>query len=186
MAKHARTFLDAAQLAVGSAAAAVAVASGALVLGLPRLGPRIGIGRFVGANRAFMGWCFLISATALLIVQVLPWALPLATSRLMARAALRRGKKHLRRLTRSEKNILNQYVSRRARTLVLDSRSNATVALQNAGVIKRAADTEDPWTGLPFTITPWAWNYVRTHGELLHHPDSSLSRLSDWRAAPRA
>ena len=186
MPKHTRTWLFGARLVVASAAGTIAVASGALLSGLPRLAPRLGLQGVVEAYREVIGLCCLVSLATLLVTQVLPWMARVATRHLRAWSDLRKGRKRLRSLTRSEKNILNQYISRQTRVLVLDSRSGATVALQKAGVISRQGASVDPWTGQTFSISPWALNYVSTNRSLLAHTGNSLTELSDWRADRRA
>jgi hypothetical protein len=186
MTKHTRTFLVGARLVVASAAGTIAIASGALLFGLPRLLPRFGLDGLVTAYREIIGLCCLVSTTTLLVTYVLPWTARVTMRQLKGSSNLRKGQKRLQVLTRSEKNILNQYVSRQTRVLVLDSRSGATAALQKAGVISRTGASEDPWTGQTFTIAPWAWNYMRVNRSVLHHTGNSLTQLSDWRADRRA
>jgi Super-infection exclusion protein B len=186
MTKHTRTFLFGARLMVASAAGTIAIASAALLFGLPRLLPRFGLDGLVTTYRQVIGLSCLVSTTTLLVTQVLPWTARVTIRHLKARLDLRKGRKRLQVLTRSEKNILNQYVSRQTRVLVLDSRSGATAALQKAGVISRTSESEDPWTGQNFTIAPWAWNYVRTNSGVLRQTGNSLTEMSDWRASRRA
>ena len=175
------TLLVRARLAARSVVAAIAVASGILLLGPPWLIARMGLQEVVSARRELIGLGCLAATAALLVTQVLPWSIALVTRRLEQWSDFKKGKKRLHDLTRSEKNILKQYLARESRTLVLDGRSSATVALQRTEVITRTGDLEDTLTGMTFTISPWAWNYLRTNRHILETSESSPTRLSDWR-----
>lgn len=184
MTKNTRTFLLGARLAARTAVAAIAVASGTLLFGPLWLITRMGLRELVTTHRESIGLGCLASTATLLVTQVFPWGIRVVLGHLKEWSDFRKGKKRLHDLTRSEKNILNQYVSRDTSTLVLDGKSGATMALQRDGIICRTSElentSEETSIGLIFTIVPWAWNYLRTNRRVLEGPETSPTRLSDW------
>ena len=157
--------------------AVVALASGIPLFGPAALVARLGLSDIVNRRRTGIGLTFLISVVIFLVAQVLPWGFMALRRQASAWWQQRQGRKRLHELTRSEKNLLKQYVTRETRTLVLDPSSSATSALLMAGIIHRAVELDDKALGLAFNIESWALAYLKSNRQLLETSEVSSARL---------
>lgn len=163
----------------------------ALVTAIPLFGPsalvsRLGLLELVSRYRAALGITCLVSGVVVLVAQVLPAGFAALRRQLTERWRQRNGRKRLQELTRSEKNLLKQYVTRETRTLVLDPSSSATSALLLSGIISRAVELDDKALGLAFNIESWAWVYLKSNRQLLETSEVSSPRLRASGQGPAA
>jgi Super-infection exclusion protein B len=186
MTKNTHRFPDGAKIAARFSPAIVALISGTLLFGPAALLARLGLGATVENHRQPIGTACLVSMATLLIAQVLPWTFGALGPRWRQSSQRRKGKQRLSDLTRSEKNILNQYISRDTRTLMLDGKSGTTAALQHAGIIYQAEDLNETAAGLAFHIQPWAWRHLQNNRHVLENAGSPTQRLSEWRTRRRS
>lgn len=158
------------------APAVIAVATGTVLFGPAALLSRLGLLDLLNRYRPVIGVICLLSAAILLVAQLAPLLLKAGRRGLRTWWWQRKGRTHLHDLTRSEKNLLKQYVSRATGTLVLDPSTSATSALLVAGVICRATELDDKALGLAFNIQPWALSYLRNNPQLLETSEVSSAR----------
>lgn len=164
--------------ALARLAPAVVVVSTAIVLLAPAaLLVRLGLREAVDGHRAAIGLTAVISAATLLVAQVFPWIFLAVRKEILRWWQQRRGKRRLHELTRSEKNLLKQYLTRETRTLVLDPSSSATSALLLDEIIYRAAELDDKALGLAFNIQPWVWSFLKDRRSLLETSEVSSARI---------
>jgi hypothetical protein len=158
------------------------LATGVLLFGPASLIDRLGLSGLMRARRDLVGAVCVMAASVLLVTQLLPLGFMALVRRVRGRVELRKGTQRLRDLSRSEKNLLNQFLARNRQMLVLDVESTATRALQRDGIIDRATDREDGETGLGFTLRPWARAYLRDNVHLVENERASgPARVTDIR-----
>lgn len=162
--------------------ATLGLAAVALLFGPSHFVARLGLSSLLERYRAPLGLCALVCLAAL-VAQLVPFAFGLVRRWLMERWGRRRGRKRLRALTRSERNLLKQYLSRQTYTLVLDVSSGATSALLLAGIIHRSVELDDGSLGLAFNIQPWALTYLRDNRHLLETSEITGARVLQMPAA---
>jgi hypothetical protein len=153
---------------IGFVPAALALSAGALVFAPGTLIGRVGLLDFAVAHRSLLG-AITLTSSAILVGLLIPLGFRGVKRALWSRKARRR----LRALTRSERNLLNQYLTRKTAILVLDGGSGATSSLLAAGIIRRMIEPRDPALGSGFAIAPWAFAYLRENRHLLENAEVS-------------
>jgi hypothetical protein len=164
--------------------AALTLATGILLFGPASLVGRLGLAGLMSARRDLVGAVCVMAFSVLVVTQLLPLGVGALVRRLRHRVEFRKGTRRLRDLSRSEKNLLNQFLARNRQMLVLDVESTATRSLQRDGIIDRVKDMEEGETGLGFTLRPWARAYLRDNVHLVENERTSGSgpaRVTDIR-----
>lgn len=164
--------------------AALTLAAGILLFGPASLIERLGFAALMRTRRDLVGAVCVMAFSVLVVNQLLPMGVRALVRGIRRRAELRKGTRRLRDLNRSERNLLNQFLTRNRMALVLDAASGATRALQRDGIIDRADDPdgEQDEAGLTFTLRPWAREYLRDNVHLLENDrGSGPARVTDIR-----
>lgn len=145
--------------------AALCIVFGGLLFSGDSALERFGLAGFIGEYRAYLGMGFLVTL-ALTVVNSLasfwkfiyPW---------IAEAYwIRLGRKRLKSLNPTEKNILRYYIQNQTRSQTLPIQDGTVYALQKEKIIFRGSSLGS-LHGFDFIIQPWAWEYLNEHMELL-------------------
>jgi len=168
---------------VRSLPAAITLATGILLFGPAPVIERLGLAGLLRTRRELVGAVCVMAFSVLMVTQILPLGLRSLVGTLRRRVEFRRGTRRLRDLSRSEKNLLNQFLARNRMTLMLDGKSGATRALLHDGIIDRAAEMDESETALAFTLRPWVREYLRINVELVENERTTGSaRVTDIRS----
>jgi len=145
---------------------AVALATGALLLGPAALTDAIGLSGIVAKFRAWFGAALLFSV-ALLAAHALAPVGSWIRAQFDWWVQLRAGRRRLRQLTPDEKQILSRYILEDTRTQSLSIMDGTVKELEAMGIIRRASSLgHGPW-GFAYNIQPWAWTELRKHPDLV-------------------
>jgi hypothetical protein len=155
----------------------VAVAAGVLLFGPASLLGKLGVSSVVVTYRGWIGVVFLVSASILAVRAVLGvwhtiggWILEIR----LGRAQRRR----LERLTPAEKQILRGYFQKNTRSQSLDIMDGVVKELEAIGIIGRTSSVGVSMH-FAYNIQPWAWDYLKSHLELLADDKVVSSRGRD-------
>lgn len=171
---------------VRSLPAAITLATGIVLFGPASLVERLGLATLVRERRDLVGAVCVMALSVLIVAQALPLGVMTLVRTLRRRIELRKGTRRLAELSRSEKNLLNLFLSRNRATLMLDPKSAATQALQRDRIIDRAAELDESQeidAGLAFTLRPWIRDYLRVNVHLVENERPTGSgRVTDIRS----
>jgi hypothetical protein len=121
---------------------------------------------FTGSVRQWLEVVLLLSGC--LLLSHLAFSLSsFLKGRLNGWVIVHRGKKRLRDLTRTEKEILKDYLEQDSMTQAFDCRNGSVIALENEHILYRASEISLEDLNFPFNLQPWARQYLRQHPELL-------------------
>jgi hypothetical protein len=168
---------------VRSMPAAITLATGIVLFGPASLVERLGWAELVRVRRDLIGAVCVMAFSVLVVTQLLPLGFTALVGGVRRRVQVRKGTRRLRELNRSEKNLLNQFLARGQKMLILDMNSAATRALHRDGIIDRAAELDESETSLAFTLRPWAREYLRDNVHLIENERTTGSgRVTDIRS----
>jgi hypothetical protein len=171
---------------VRSLPAAITLATGIVLFGPAWLVERLGLATLLRERRDLVGAVCVMALSVLIVAQALPLGVMTLVRKVRRRVELRKGVRRLAELSRSEKNLLNLFLSRNRATLMLDPKSAATQALQRDRIIDRAAELDESQevdAGLAFTLRPWIREYLRVNVHLVENERPTGSgRVTDIRS----
>jgi Super-infection exclusion protein B len=163
--------------------AALTLATGILLFSPVPVVERLGLAGLLRLRRDLVGAVCVMALSVLVVAQLLPLGFWTLVGTLRRRAEFRRVTRRLRDLSRSERNLLNQFLARDRPMLILDVKSGATRALLGEGIIDRAAELDESETSLAFTLRPWVREYLRVNVELVENERTMGSaRVTDIRS----
>lgn len=162
---------------------AITFATGIVLFGPASLVERLGWTDLLSTRRDLIGAVCVMAFSVLVVAQLLPLGFFAVVRAVRRRVELRKGTRRLRELSRSEKNLLNQFLARGQKMLILDMNSGATRALHRDGIIDRAAEMDESETSLAFTLRPWVREYLRDNVHLVENERATGSgRVTDIRS----
>ena len=168
---------------VRSLPAAITLATGIVLFGPASLVQRLGWAELVHTRRDLIGAVCVMAFSVLVVAQLLPLGFLAVVGAVRRRIQFRKGTRRLAELSRSEKNLLNQFLARGQKMLILDMNSSATRGLHRDGIIDRAAELDESETSLAFTLRPWAREYLRDNVHLVENDRATGSgRVTDIRS----
>jgi hypothetical protein len=122
----------------------------------------LGVAKLQEDYRAWFGIVFIFCCSVLSIHGFL-----FLHRRLYQCISIRNLRQRLHHLTQEEKSALSGYILGRTRTQNFDFRSGVVAQLEAEHVIARTSNLVHVIDGCPYSIQPWAWDYLTEHPELL-------------------
>ena len=144
----------------------VAVATSILLFSPKALLSNIGLDGFVATYRSWVGLSWLLSI-ALLSSHVLSPLGKFLKHWVSEKIWIWHGKKRLKELTNSEKEILRRFIAGETRSQYLDFQNGDVNLLERERIIFMASSTGNLIRGMAYNIQPWAWEYLRKNRDLL-------------------
>jgi hypothetical protein len=161
----------------------VAVFCGVLLFSSPHFVVNLGLGGFVGANRAYLGAGF-IGSICILASQLLWWLKGSFLAPVTAIRRLLRRSKVMRELLPDEKAYLLRYITEQQNTQYFRIDDGIAQGLAAKHVIYQAASVGDLYDGFAYNLQPWARRYIARHPETLNGanqpPDPLPGGASTW------
>ena len=142
------------------------VASGLMLWGPPQFVHGLGSEAFLQAYRMYLGVAFLLFAVATvprLVSRMLSWPLDALRTHRLRKIRIER----LNDLSPSEKELLWHFVVNDTRSATLDYTDGLTQGLAHVNIIYRASNLSKGGTQFAYNLSPWAWDHLRKHPELL-------------------
>jgi hypothetical protein len=132
---------------------------------------RFGITGFVQQFRAFIGVAFLLSFALLATATLLKLG-DLLLVPVLGRMVLSRSQAQLHSLSEDEKQLLNRFLTASTRTLELPEGEGVVQALVSKDILYRSSTLGrlGPFGAtsyFPYSIQPWAWDYLCKHSDLV-------------------
>lgn len=144
----------------------ILVAASILLFGSVDILASIGLEKFIGEYRMWVGVAWLASA-ALLASHLLTPLAKFLRRLVWEKNWIRHGKKRLQQLTPSEKEILRGFVLENTRSQYLDFQNGDVKGLEREKIIVMASNTGRLPRGFAYNIQPWAWEYLNENPRLL-------------------
>jgi hypothetical protein len=145
--------------------AALCIVCGILIFSGEGALDNFGLKTFVKEYRAYLGVGFLVTL-ALTVVNSLAAVWKFIYPWIAEAYWIRLGRKRLRSLNPTEKEILRYYIQNQTRSQTLPIQDGTVNALQKEKIIIRGSSLGS-LHGFDFIIQPWAWEYLNEHSELL-------------------
>ncbi|QDI05423.1 hypothetical protein E4A48_18645 [Xanthomonas cerealis pv. cerealis] len=145
---------------------AVAIVSGALLFLPDTWLQRIGLDKFVTANRQWLGLTFLVSAV-LWCVSAISTCWDWAAGQFFQRSVRKHIAQKLCSLTEDEKQILRYYFAKETRANMLKVDDGVVQGLVANRIIYRSASMGSLLEGFAHNITDAAWDYIHANPHIL-------------------
>ena len=144
----------------------ILVAASILLFGPVEFLNIIGLEKFLGEYRMWVGVAWLASA-ALLASRLLTPIVKFLRRWVFEKNWVRHGKNRLQQLTPTEKEILRGFVFYNTRSQYLDFQNGDVKGLERERIIVMASNTGNLPQGFAYNIQPWAWEYLNENPQLL-------------------
>jgi len=138
-----------------------------LLLYLPQnLIEKIGLSTLINSYRGWIGAIWVGSLSLLTSAGIIK-----ICNSITHRCKLRRVQKirvqRLQKLTIEERRVISQYINHQTRTQNFKYSDGVIKELEAFKIISRSSDIAHKFDIFPFSIQPWAWDYLNKHPELL-------------------
>lgn len=127
---------------------------------------KIGIVTLVNSYRTYIGLAFLL-VMLLIFTHISDYILKILRSRYIYSSLVRKGKKRLRNLTDSEKEILRRFIEKGTKSVYLSMNNGNVASLCEDKIIYRSCGVSRSYLDFAYNLNEWAWEYLNKNKWLL-------------------
>lgn len=127
---------------------------------------KLGIVDIVESYRKYIGMAFLVDMIFIL-VHILEYGINKLRARWIYYHLVKKGKRKVRNLTKSEKKILRGFIENESKTSCLPMNNGNVTALSNAHIIYVSSQMSVSHLNFPYNLNEWAWEYLNKNKHLL-------------------